>query len=1693
LRELRAREIKTVADESCLLVSAVEPLMNVLGYLEEVVRLNEPVVQRIADYRSADDARFVLHQHELDGLPGVILDSIDDNGPVWLRVEPLKKIEPPPIEPDLGVWIEVFADPDRPPSIRDRVMVTVDAAEKDRLVADKKARAAELEPAINPDRRHYNIFNVRLRLADYPSLAVRLNAYVAGPWSWWARTEKLRRRTMAIHARLSDIVPVGDRTDRSHEIVWGIGVSRWRRDDNEILLPVLERSVTIEVGENNEIRIRPGMVGAIADLRGFQTGRAAGATSAVESARRIIEAIERDGEVSPFVPDTFEPILRIVSSQLDPEGGAYLASDHERLEPGAVSAGAPEQLAVSDRWVIFARPRTKNFVLRDIERCKDAIDRLTTNEGELPMLARVLAFGASDDARSGVRQALPGVIGRPIDIEPVASAEIGDLFFPLPSNIDQIDVVRRLQTSDGLVARAAPGPAKAAAIVNVVCHHLALGLRVLVVCREEATVQALRNKFPAIIRDLTIGLTGGDREELTQVEAAVRRLQLIVETLKPRDHVDLINRLERDVIATRRAVKDIADEVANIARNTPELADLPFDLVRNLIVESRAHAWFEDRPPMLLTETGISLAAVDAARDVRIRLGADLCYIDDDLPSVAQLPEPAAVARMHQNLAQAVEPERSLTEAKERSHARHVVAALDVPGATQFADDLEALAAAHLAVADEPWLGAICQLRKDGGPRADSAALVDFARDATSQLSRRGAFLSRPVDTPAEAFADQALFDVVVRLSAGERVFTAFDSRGRRKRPVLDAIKIAGLAPAGPDDWQHVREYLTWRRDVHALGARWRPLAVELGAPALTAEYPQVIHGFERMVNSINVTIATAAIAERNVTSIAGSKLMMSRSDIAALLADACELQKLGVAVRTAVSELEASRLEFTRLKELFAGEGELPAAARDGILARIGHAGTDSNEVSESWTRLREQIALLHDRREDFNRVSAICKAFAEAGAAIFAHRVKTEAVQPAASDHLLATDWAGAWNWAALTRQMKEVGQDHRLRQLAAQREQLETTLRDQFEAVVAARTDFAAAQNLSGTVRRALTIFMIALRKMASAVDGQAAYQHRRMAREALDGCSEGIPCWIMPSWRVAERLPAKLGAFDLVIIDEASGADVCELATLLRGRKILVVGDDKQAEPPPLENGNARAEGLGDVFLRALPRTIRPFMLPGSSLYDLAKVMFPGNHIHLREDAHAYRDPIGMTPHSGESWPIAAAGSAEDAQPDQAIDEFPVLDEPWGAPRMLNGVDVMADEISKVVARLPRNNRLERPDAVSTTANRKPAPWDAPLIESPLIADHKIAGVDWPASERLPETDVKSAAPPPLSQGLGGEEQLREARSAEAETPPWLVHPRLVDNAARPSTASVDETRSEGEMRAAGPERNVVAQPRRADARRFVKGPSVAIAAAFLLMLALAGTYWLSGPGMNSSLAASISNAIPREFSLPAFAKSSDLVAPSDEQNLVSARPKNVSTIRINPPAGSESSPIAPLITPVAQRAVLYEEDPTDSKGKRYTGGVTWRTENISPTSGAPPELVVKADLNVVDAKTAVSMTFRRNTDRTMPASHVVEIKFDRPREAPYGEVSKLHGFLMKQEGTVHGAPLEGEAAKVTSGHFMVALASGAPQLQRNLKLLKENSWFEVVIDYSNGSKAILAIDKGASGEQAFKEAFAAWGQ
>ena len=116
----------------------------------------------------------------------------------------------------------------------------------------------------------------------------------------------------------------------------------------------------------------------------------------------------------------------------------------------------------------------------------------------------------------------------------------------------------------------------------------------------------------------------------------------------------------------------------------------------------------------------------------------------------------------------------------------------------------------------------------------------------------------------------------------------------------------------------------------------------------------------------------------------------------------------------------------------------------------------------------------------------------------------------------------------------------------------------------------------------VDAALQMFLTAIRRIGKGT-GKSASRLRRDARAAMETSYAAVPCWIMPSWRISESLPATLGSFDLVIFDEASQSDIAALPALLRAKKVLIVGDDKQVSPTRIYRG-AKAQVAAD----ALPR-------------------------------------------------------------------------------------------------------------------------------------------------------------------------------------------------------------------------------------------------------------------------------------------------------------------------------------------------------------------------------------------------------------------------------------------------------------------------------------------------------------------------
>jgi hypothetical protein len=115
---------------------------------------------------------------------------------------------------------------------------------------------------------------------------------------------------------------------------------------------------------------------------------------------------------------------------------------------------------------------------------------------------------------------------------------------------------------------------------------------------------------------------------------------------------------------------------------------------------------------------------------------------------------------------------------------------------------------------------------------------------------------------------------------------------------------------------------------------------------------------------------------------------------------------------------------------------------------------------------------------------------------------------------------------------------------------------------------------------------------------------------------------LPIWIMPSDLVSEILPANIGLFDLVILEEASQSDCQSIPVLLRGKKLIIIGDNKQLSPPTAREEYKKT--ILDNLGTDLPDFTRDNLLPGKSAFDLFSIAFKGpcTPIWLREHFRCY---------------------------------------------------------------------------------------------------------------------------------------------------------------------------------------------------------------------------------------------------------------------------------------------------------------------------------------------------------------------------------------------------------------------------------------------------------------------------------------
>jgi hypothetical protein len=195
----------------------------------------------------------------------------------------------------------------------------------------------------------------------------------------------------------------------------------------------------------------------------------------------------------------------------------------------------------------------------------------------------------------------------------------------------------------------------------------------------------------------------------------------------------------------------------------------------------------------------------------------------------------------------------------------------------------------------------------------------------------------------------------------------------------------------------------------------------------------------------------------------------------------------------------------------------------------------------------------------------------------------------------------------------------------------------------------------------------------------------------------------------------------------------------------------------------------------------------------------------------------------------------------------------------------------------------------------------------------------------------------------------------------------------------------------------------------------------------------------------------------------------------------------------PPAATGPAPAAAgSEVPVGQKAIFYEERTNVAEGSAEVGNVVWTLVQESPGDGQPPEPAIHGEATIPGKGLQLRVTIRRNVDKTLPASHIIELIFLTPADFDGGGIDKVLRFTLKDTEEDPGSPvLSIQPTKVADGYFLVALNDTKADIETNLMLFKRQKWIDVPVVYSNGRRALITMEKGIPGDKVFDEVIKAW--
>ncbi|MCF4127875.1 histidine kinase [Methylobacterium sp. SyP6R] len=378
--------------------------------------------------------------------------------------------------------------------------------------------------------------------------------------------------------------------------------------------------------------------------------------------------------------------------------------------------------------------------------------------------------------------------------------------------------------------------------------------------------------------------------------------------------------------------------------------------------------------------------------------------------------------------------------------------------------------------------------------------------------------------------------------------------------------------------------------------------------------------------------------------------------------------------------------------------------------------------------------------------------------------------------------------------------------------------------------------------------------------------------------------------------------------------------------------------------------------------------------------------------------------------------------------------------------------------------------------------EPAAPEPPPREAPQLPEATTPpGVMPPDAHAAPETatlsDPSRAAPPEPPAPHHADALPEAGPPVELKLPP--TRPRNPEPVEEPGTT---ETGPAAPQR---PRLDVVAPKR--DRSRLVRNGIVAAVLATVVG-AIAVTAW----SLRDNPAALPTGFAENGPNRPAEAQDSKFADRVGGERVPLAASSPAPAPAAAAPQGSAPRPSPTPDIAVAQRGTLYEENGGQGAApKAIQARVVWRLDAVNAGQGQPLQTVVRGTVDVPDAGLSLAMVLRRNTDATLPASHILELTFT--STDPNRTVRDVGLIQFKDDESGRGSPVSGLPVPVRDNLFLIGLSNLKADIERNTDLLLKRNWIDLPIRYANGNRAILTFEKGNAGEKVLREAFEQWQQ